>query len=50
VMVMGTPLTLRIGLVAGFIGVGLGALVGFVSAYYGGWLDVLLRRHRDVGR
>ena len=49
VMVTGTPLTLRIGLVAGFIGVGLGALVGFVSAYYGGWLDVLLRGIVDVG-
>ena len=49
VMVAGTPLTLRIGLVAGFIGVGLGALVGFVSAYYGGWLDALLRGIVDIG-
>ncbi len=49
VMVTGTPLTLRIGLIAGFIGVGLGALIGFVSAYYGGWLDTLLRGIVDVG-
>jgi peptide/nickel transport system permease protein len=49
VMVTGIPLTLRIGLVAGFIGVGVGALVGFVSAYYGGWLDTILRGTVDVG-
>ena len=49
VMVTGIPLTLRIGLVAGFIGVGFGALIGFVSAYYGGWLDTLLRGIVDVG-
>jgi peptide/nickel transport system permease protein len=49
VMVAGTPLTLRIGLIAGFIGVGLGALVGFVSAYYGGWTDTILRGIVDVG-
>jgi peptide/nickel transport system permease protein len=49
VMVVGTPLTLRIGLIAGFIGVGLGALIGFVSAYYGGWVDTILRGIVDVG-
>lgn len=49
VMVAGTPLTLRIGLIAGFIGVGLGAFIGFVSAYYGGWIDALLRGIVDVG-
>jgi peptide/nickel transport system permease protein len=49
VMVAGTPLTLRIGLIAGFIGVGLGALIGFVSAFYGGWIDAVLRGIVDVG-
>lgn len=49
VMVAGTPLTLRIGVIAGFIGVSLGALIGFVSAYYGGWVDLLLRGIVDVG-
>ncbi len=48
-MVSGTPLTLRIGLIAGFIGVGLGALIGFVSAYYGGWVDAVLRGIVDIG-
>lgn len=49
VMVAGTPLTLRIGLIAGFIGVGFGALIAFVGAFYGGWLDGLLRGIVDVG-
>jgi peptide/nickel transport system permease protein len=49
VMVAGTPLTLRIGLIAGFIGVGFGSLLAFVSAYYGGWLDAVIRGIVDVG-
>ncbi len=49
VMVVGTPLTLRIGLIAGFIGVVFGGAVGFISAYYGGWVDALLRGIVDVG-
>jgi peptide/nickel transport system permease protein len=49
VMVVGTPLTLRVGLIAGFIGVTLGATVGFVSAYYGGYVDAVLRGIVDVG-
>src|SRR5439155_3948808 len=35
VMVAGTPLTLRIGLTAGFLGVGLGATLAFIAAFYG---------------
>ena len=49
VMIAGTPLTLRIGLIAGFIGLGFGALLAFVGAYYGGWVDALLRGIVDVG-
>ena len=49
VMVVGTPLTLRIGLIAGIIGVTLGGAVGFISAYYGGWIDAVLRGIVDVG-
>jgi peptide/nickel transport system permease protein len=45
----GTPLTLRIGLIAGFLGVGIGAILGFVSAYYGGIVDTLIRGVVDVG-
>jgi peptide/nickel transport system permease protein len=49
VMVAGTPLTLRIGLIAGFLGVGFGSLLAFVSAYYGGWVDAIIRGIVDVG-
>lgn len=49
VMVVGTPLTLRVGLIAGSLGVALGATIGFVSAYYGGWIDAILRGIVDVG-
>jgi peptide/nickel transport system permease protein len=49
VMIAGTPLTLRIGLIAGFIGVAVGTLLGFVSAYYGGWIDTIIRGVVDVG-
>ena len=47
-MVAGTPLTLRIGFIAGFLGVGIGAVLGFVSAYYRdrGYPD---SRHLHVG-
>jgi peptide/nickel transport system permease protein len=49
VMVAGTPLTLRIGFVAGVIGVGLGTLLAFVAAYYRGLVDTLIRGVADIG-
>jgi peptide/nickel transport system permease protein len=49
VMVAGTPLTLRIGFIAGFLGVGVGAILGFVSAYYRGKVDVIIRGIADIG-
>lgn len=49
VMVEGTPLTLRLGLICGFIGVAVGTLVAFAAAYYGGLLDDVLRILIDVG-
>src|SRR5436305_14850961 len=39
VMVVGTPLTLRIGLIAGMIGLGFGIIFGFLAGYFGGWVD-----------
>src|SRR5689334_822773 len=38
VMVVGTPLTFRVGLVAGVIGVAIGTALAFVAGYYGGWI------------
>jgi peptide/nickel transport system permease protein len=49
VMVEGTPLTLRIGLFAGVIGVVLGATLAFISGYYGGLVDNIVRIIVDVG-
>jgi peptide/nickel transport system permease protein len=49
VMVEGTPLTLRVGLLAGVIGVALGATLAFIAGYFGGWADNLIRLLVDVG-
>jgi peptide/nickel transport system permease protein len=49
VMVVGTPLTFRIGLVAGFLGVMFGTVVAFVAAYYGGIVDDILKIIVDIG-
>jgi len=49
VMVAGTPLTLRIGLMAGFIGLFVGTVLAFVSAYYGGLVDTIIRGIVDIG-
>jgi peptide/nickel transport system permease protein len=48
VIVVGTPSTLLIGLIAGVIGATVGTVFGFVSGYYGGAIDNLLRGAADV--
>src|SRR5207302_11420771 len=48
-MVAGTPLTLRIGLIAGFLGVGIGTVLAFIAAYYRGLLDTVIRGIADIG-
>ncbi|HEY2539248.1 MAG TPA: ABC transporter permease [Stellaceae bacterium] len=49
VMVAGTPLTLRIGFIAGFLGVGVGSLFAFTAAYYRGRIDTVIRSIADIG-
>jgi peptide/nickel transport system permease protein len=49
VMIVGTPLTLYIGLLAGFIGVAIGTALALVAAYYGGIVDTIIRGIVDVG-
>ncbi|MFN8525850.1 MAG: ABC transporter permease [Chloroflexota bacterium] len=49
VMIAGTPLTIRIGVIAGLIGVGVGTVLAFVSAFYGGILDTVVRGLVDIG-
>jgi peptide/nickel transport system permease protein len=49
VMVAGTPMTLRIGFIAGFIGVGIGSALAFTAAYYRGRVDTVIRSIADIG-
>ncbi|MBV7329816.1 ABC transporter permease [Chloroflexi bacterium TSY] len=48
VAITGTWLTLRIGLLAGVIGILIGTFLGFTSAFYGGWYDAIIRWMVDV--
>ena len=48
-MVAGTPLTLRIGFIAGFLGVALGTVLAFLGAYYRGLVDTIIRGIADIG-
>ena len=48
VLVYGTLLTLKIGIIAGFLGVAIGTVVAFVAAYRGGWVDAIVRVVVDV--
>jgi peptide/nickel transport system permease protein len=50
VMVEGTPKTLRIGIIAGTIGVAIGTLLAFFSGYYGGAFDTFTRSLVDILR
>jgi peptide/nickel transport system permease protein len=49
VMIVGTPLTLRIGFIAGILGVGIGAVLAFTAAFYRGMTDTLIRSIADIG-
>ncbi|HEU5431528.1 MAG TPA: ABC transporter permease [Thermomicrobiales bacterium] len=49
VMVVGTPLTFRVGLIAGVLGVAAGTALAFVAGYYGGWIDAIIKTVVDVG-
>jgi peptide/nickel transport system permease protein len=48
VMVVGMPLTIRVGFLAGGVGLGLGVLLGFVSGYLGGKIDTVIRGTVDT--
>jgi peptide/nickel transport system permease protein len=49
VITAGTLLTLRIGLIAGTLGVLIGATIALLGAYYGGWVDAVMRGVVDIG-
>ena len=42
-LIYATPNTLKMGLIAGFIGVGLGAVLGLIAGQFGGWVDAVIR-------
>ncbi len=48
-IVAGIPLTFAHWAFGGLIGLGIGTTLGFVSAYYGGWVDTIIRGIVDVG-
>lgn len=48
VIVYGTLLTAKIGVIAGCLGLGIGTTLAFVAAYHGGWLDTVMRIAVDV--
>jgi len=43
VLVIGTPQTLRIGLIAGAIGITIGTMLAFIAGYFGGFIDGTIR-------
>jgi peptide/nickel transport system permease protein len=49
VMIVGTPKTLYIGLLAGTIGVIIGTTLALIAAYYGGPVDAAIRGIVDIG-
>jgi len=47
-MIVGTGMTLTIGMIAGGIGLGVGSVLGFTSGYYGGTFDAAVKFIVDV--
>jgi peptide/nickel transport system permease protein len=48
VLMLGTPETLKIGLIAGAVGLGIGVFLGLSSGYFGGAIDNVVRIATDV--
>src|SRR5262245_56103497 len=49
VMIVGTPKTIYIGFLAGLIGVTIGTILALTAAYFGGWVDAVIRSIVDIG-
>ena len=47
-LILGTPQTLKIGLIAGLVGLGIGIVLGLSSGYLGGIVDAFVRLVTDV--
>ncbi|MBM3190164.1 MAG: ABC transporter permease [Chloroflexi bacterium] len=48
VILLGTPKTMRVGLMAGAIGLGVGIVLGFVAGYTGGIVDNIIKGAADI--
>ncbi len=48
VIIVGTPQTVRMGLLAGIVGVVLGASLGLIAGYYGGKVDMIISAATDT--
>jgi len=48
VLILSTPNTLLIGLIAGTVGVGVGVILGLLSGFFGGIIDGVIRTVTDV--
>ncbi len=47
-LILGTPQTLKIGLIAGLVGLGIGVILGMLAGYLGGVVDAIIRIATDV--
>lgn len=47
-LMLGTPQTLKIGLIAGGVGLAVGVLLGLVSGYFSGYQDAVIRTGADI--
>ena len=47
-MVWGVPLTLRMGLIAGSLGLLIGTILGFTAGFFGGIIDTIIRSLSDI--
>jgi peptide/nickel transport system permease protein len=48
VLIVGSPRSLRVGLIAAAVGVGIGVLLGFTAGFLGGWVDAVIRTLSDA--
>ena len=47
-LLLGTPQTVKLGLMAGAIGLGVGIILGFVAGYTGGFVDSIIKGAADI--
>jgi peptide/nickel transport system permease protein len=48
VAVVGLPLTLQVGLIAGVVAIFIGTILGLTAGYLGGWVDLVIRGICDI--